>query len=141
MPVIVVGVDGSAPSKSALRWAADQASLTEAVLVAVTAWEYPALYGWGPTYPYQDFEATAGRVLAHAVGEVLGADPPVRLRRAVVAGRPAQALLDAGRCADLLVVGARGHGRIAGALLGSVSQYCAYHARCPVVIVHADRPG
>ena len=37
--------------------------------------------------------------------------------------------------ADLLVVGSRGHGTFAEALLGSVSQHCAHHARCPVVIV------
>jgi hypothetical protein len=48
-------VDGSEPSKQALRWAAEQARLSGAALHAITAWEYPVLYGWGPTFPYEDF--------------------------------------------------------------------------------------
>jgi nucleotide-binding universal stress UspA family protein len=52
-----------------------------------------------------------------------------------VHGHPAQVLLNVADRADLLVVGSRGHGGVAGALLGSVSQHCAHHARCPVLIV------
>ena len=52
---------------------------------------------------------------------------------------PAEALVEATRHADLLVVGSRGHGAFAGMLLGSVSQHCASHAHCPVVIYRDDR--
>jgi nucleotide-binding universal stress UspA family protein len=52
-----------------------------------------------------------------------------------VRGHPAQVLLDAADRPDLLVMGSRGHGGFAGALLGSVSQHCVQHARCPVLIV------
>ena len=50
-------------------------------------------------------------------------------------GHPAQVLLDAADGADLLVIGHRGHDSFAGALLGSVGQYCVHHARVPVLIV------
>lgn len=54
---------------------------------------------------------------------------------AVVEGHPAEALLDAADGADLLVVGSRGRGGFASALLGSVSQHVTHHARCPVVVI------
>jgi len=52
-----------------------------------------------------------------------------------VEGRAAQVLVDAAEGAELLVVGCRGHGGLAEALLGSVGQYCVHHASCPVVIM------
>jgi len=55
--------------------------------------------------------------------------------RAACEGTPAQVLLEAADGADLLVVGSRGHGGFAEALLGSVSEACVHHAQCPVVIV------
>jgi len=60
----------------------------------------------------------------------------VEIERRVVEGRPAAVLVNESQGADLLVVGSRGHGGFAGLLLGSVSQQCAHHAACPVVIVH-----
>ena len=53
---------------------------------------------------------------------------------APVQGHPAEVLMQQAERAELLVVGSRGHGRIFGALLGSVSQYVAGHAACPVVV-------
>lgn len=50
-------------------------------------------------------------------------------------------LLDAATGADLLVVGSRGHGGFAEALLGSVSQHCVHHASCPVVVIRGQQNG
>jgi nucleotide-binding universal stress UspA family protein len=63
-----------------------------------------------------------------------GREPPT-VERLVVEGPPGEVLLSASEGADLLVVGSRGHGTIVGILLGSVSQHCAHHAHCPVVII------
>jgi nucleotide-binding universal stress UspA family protein len=58
----------------------------------------------------------------------------VEVERRVVEGAPGAVLVAESRDADLLVVGSRGHGGFAQLLLGSVSQQCAHHAECPVVI-------
>jgi nucleotide-binding universal stress UspA family protein len=132
---IVVGVDGSEPSKDALRWAAGQARRTGSDLHAVCAWEFPAAYGWAPDYAGVNLAAEALKALDATIAQVLGDEPDVPLVTRVEQGHAAQVLIDASRGADLLVVGSRGHRAFAGMLLGSVSQHCAQHAACPVVIM------
>ena len=139
---IVVGVDGSEPSKAALRWAIRQAKLTGASVDAVTAWRYPTGYGWGPVADGElDFEAGATRTLSEALGEVSGLEPEVPVRPLVAEGHAAEVLLRAAKGADLLVVGNRGHGGFASALVGSVSLYCVLHAHCPVLVLRDERDG
>ncbi|MFD8750373.1 universal stress protein [Kitasatospora sp. NPDC059577] len=136
---IVVGIDGSAPSKAALRWAVGQAVLTGASVHAVAAWEYPSLYGWSAPMVDDGFERTAGRTLSAEIDEVLGPERPVAVRESLVLGHAAEVLLDAAEDADLLVLGSRGRGTFARTLLGSVSARCAVYGSCPVVIVRSDR--
>ena len=62
-----------------------------------------------------------------------------RVTAHVGSGHPADVLLTAADGADLLVVGSRGHGSFADALLGSVGQYCVHHAHCPVLIMRGER--
>lgn len=132
--VIIVGVDGSEPSRAALRWAMRQAEHTGAAVRAVVAWEYPAFYSWeGGPMPPDDFQQAAERNMHDAVDAVTG--PGSAVERVVVHGHSAQALLEAADGAELLVVGSRVHGGFYRTLLGSVSQRCAVHAKCPVVIV------
>jgi nucleotide-binding universal stress UspA family protein len=131
---IVVGVDGSPTSKAALAWAVGQAELTGAVVEAVIAWEYSDAYGLGLTTGV-DFENIAATVAADAIAEVTGRGTAVKIQTRVEEGHPARVLIDASAGADLLVVGSRGHGGFAGALLGSVSQHCIQHAACPVVVI------
>ncbi|MFJ9445408.1 universal stress protein [Kitasatospora sp. NPDC101235] len=135
---IVVGIDGSEPSKAALHWAVGQAVLTGATVHAVAAWEYPSLYGWFAPMVDDGFEQTARRTLSAEINEVLGPDRPVEVRESLVLGHAAEVLLEAAEGADLLVLGSRGRGTFARALLGSVSTRCAVHGVCPVVIVRAD---
>ncbi|MEV8099895.1 universal stress protein [Kitasatospora sp. NPDC085879] len=136
---IVVGVDGSEQSRRALRWAVHQAGLTGATIRAVIAWE-PPFTGWGADVPASGEKAMndiATRVLAESVEKVAGTEPAVEISTTVARGTPAQVLLSAASEEDvvLLVVGSRGIGGFAGALLGSVGQHCAQHAPCPVLIV------
>ncbi len=127
---IVVGVDGSAPSKAALAWAVRQARLTGAVVDAVIAWEIPSTYGYPMPVGDVDFKGIAAQVVADAITEVSSPGEPVKIRPKVVEGYPARVLLDASEGAELLVIGNRGHGGFVEALLGSVGQHCVHHATC-----------
>ena len=141
-PRIVVGVDGSEGSQNALRWAARQAGYTGATLEAVTGWQYPAFYGWAPAVPDDaDYGQIAEQVLTETLDKVFGSDRPARLVTRVVARHPAEAVVEASEGAELLVVGNRGHGGFADALLGSVSTYCVHHAHCPVTVIRPARYG
>ena len=133
---IVVGVDGSTPSKSALAWAVRQARLTGATVEAVIAWEYPVNYRYPvPVLPNMDFGELAGQVVALAIADVCSLDEQVTITPKVVEGNAARVLLNASAGADLLVVGSRGHGGFVEALLGSTGQHCVHYATCPVVVI------
>jgi nucleotide-binding universal stress UspA family protein len=141
-PRIVAGVDGSQQSIGALRWALRQAELTGASVDAVIAWQFPiaaAGLGWAPTPSFDDinYADLAAKALSTVIDDV-SVPAGVTIRQLVVDGSAAQVLLDAARDADLLVVGNRGHGAFADALLGSVSERCVRHANCPVLVVHAS---
>ncbi len=142
---IVVGYDGSPTSKEALTWAAAEAGDTKDVLTVVQA---GAAWTGGFSSPVLDDVAAAGRRLAEEGADLArevrsGADPG-RVKVQAVLQDPTAALLKASRDADLVVVGSRGRGRVAGALLGSVAYAVSSRATCPVVVVrgHAERhPG
>jgi len=136
---IVVGVDGFESSKAALRWAIRQAKLTGAVVEAITAWHIPAGAGWVPVSDMPDYQDDAFGILSEAIAELAAVEPDVQVCPRVVEGRAEQVLVDAADGAELLVVGSRGHRGLAEALLGSVGQYCANHAACPVVIMRGKR--
>jgi nucleotide-binding universal stress UspA family protein len=137
---IVVGVDGSAGAAAALQWAVHEAGLRNWSVTAVLAWgllDQFHLVGdeFDPHYCDSDAEAA----LDAAVGIAIGIDAARRVRRRVVCDLPARALVEQSRTADLLAVGARGLDGFRSLLLGSVSDQCAHHAVCPVVIVPTAR--
>lgn len=135
---IVVGVDGSASSIDALRWAQQLADIARADVVAVTAWRIPVTIGWA--IPGWDPEIEAHETLTKVVAKVYGDRPRNRLRMVVREGTPAAVLLKASADALMLVVGSRGLGGFNGLLLGSVSRNCVEHANCPVLVLHSEPP-
>jgi nucleotide-binding universal stress UspA family protein len=139
---IVVGVDGSPSSRAALRWAVRQAALTGGTAEAVTAFYVPAGvpgYAWGQgpvgVDDAAEREADTRKALDAVIAEEVAPDDRQRVTARVRYGHPAEVLMEAADHADLLVVGSRGHGAFAAAMLGSVGEYCVHHAHCPVLII------
>jgi nucleotide-binding universal stress UspA family protein len=138
--VIVVGVDGSPASISALRWALAQGpSTVEAVMASARVGAFVPATSMG-VYPYahkpelerQHPEQRLHEVVTEAVAVV--ADAP-EIAEIVVAGDPGAALVQASRRADLLVIGAKGHNPIMDVFPGGVAAHCVRHAACPVVVM------
>lgn len=136
---VAVGVDGSPGSVHALRWAIDEAEMRGLRLAVIHVFSYvaettvaapdvPFAFA-GP--PYEEVEADARQLLDRVIEQVDTRGVP--LTRHAVEGDPARMLLRAAAGADLLVVGATGHGGLAG--IGSVSRQVTEDAPCPVVIV------
>ncbi|TVZ91731.1 MULTISPECIES: universal stress protein [unclassified Streptomyces] len=139
-PKVVVGVDGSPSSYEAVRWAVRYAGLVGGTVDAVAVWELPGLYGWSaPAVDMDVDEDETRQKMRQELTEVLGADGAEAVRTHVVHGNPADVLLRAAEDAEVLVVGSRGRGGFARALLGSVSQHVSQHASCPVVIVRSEK--
>lgn len=136
---VVVGVDGSQPSRHALQWARFMAHVLNTAIDAVTVWDISAVMAAG----WVDDGNPEKETVAHlhtTVEEVLGSQPLVPVRESVRRGSAARELVQASQGAQLLVVGSRGHGGFTGLLLGSISSACAEHAHCPVLIIHGDTP-
>jgi nucleotide-binding universal stress UspA family protein len=129
---VIVGVDGSPASRAALAVAADEAALREAALHAVHAVHWDPL-GVEMVRPSDRDLVCWGRHLVK--GELSGAG--VKAHPVVVPGHVADVLVHHSEHADLLVLGSRGHRPLAGLLLGSTAEHCAYHAHCPTMLVRA----
>jgi nucleotide-binding universal stress UspA family protein len=136
---IVVGVDASEESKEALRWAARYARLTGASLEVVHAWRLADEHAWLQSLPPPAGPTDVARdALKKVVEEVVGPLPSIEVGTAVVEGHAAKALTEAAKGATMLVVGSTGSGGFDGLLIGSVSQHCAAHAPCSVVVVRSE---
>ena len=137
-PLVVVGVDGSEESRTALRWAVELGRALDADVEALAVWHSPAIvFGPPPIEFLPAAEHRAEKQLTATVDAVFGPDRPRRLRLLVREGHPAELLAARSHTATMLVVGCRGLGAIKGLTHGSVSRYLTEHAVCPVVVVHA----
>lgn len=137
MEQIIVGVDGSQPSREALHWAAREARLRRAALQVIMSWHLPyvAAYPYAsPAFEPSVLEEEARQRLDEIVDGVDVSGIP-QVDRILTMGEPAATLLTASKDADLVVVGSRGLGGFAELVLGSVSHHLAHHATCPLVII------
>jgi nucleotide-binding universal stress UspA family protein len=144
MESVLVGIDGSEDSRTALRWAAGVSAALQLPLRAMWAWHYPtdAILSVGRIHlpePHRADELVEAQ-LRHLLAEVLG-DEADEVSVEVGRGPGAAALLRAAEDGpSMLVVGSRGLGGFKGLLLGSVSRQLCEHAQGPVTVVRSPAP-
>ena len=131
---VVVGIDGTPVSEAAIAFAFEAASARRAPLVAVHTWEGSVI---AELVDWQSVAVEAEEELAERLAGWGAKYPDVVVRRVVGRASAARALLDQSAQAQLVVVGSRGHGEVAGLLLGSVSNALVHAAGCPVAIVRS----
>ena len=142
---VIVGVDGSAPSDGAIRWATREAAMRNLPLTLLHVF-LPGLPVWGYGYAmaplpldYGDMQRTeATNVLESArrvVDETLAPGEHVDVHSELVTATPVPTLIDATKGAHMIVVGCGGQGAWRRGLLGSVSTALVHHAHCPVVVI------
>jgi nucleotide-binding universal stress UspA family protein len=145
MSGIVVGIDGSHNASHALEWAMKEAALRKAPLTVLTVNVVTASYWTGNpvTVPADDERIVKVRKFAEeavaSTAAKLGSEQPASVTVSAIHGFPARSLIEASDGYDLLVVGHRGGGGFGSLALGSVSSQVVHHAKCPVVVVPADK--
>lgn len=137
---VVVGVDGSEASRTAVAFAAEEASKRGVPLIAVFAWMPPLTPGL--EYLWSEELITSQRSAAEeqiAIGLAGLAEryPDLEIHREIVQAPPVSALVNAAEKAELVVVGSRGRGGLSRLLLGSVSHGVLQALPCPVVVTRA----
>jgi nucleotide-binding universal stress UspA family protein len=141
---IVVGVDRSVHAVDALRFAIEEAVHRGCALTAVEVWDQPYLaedVGELAATLDEPARQRAEKVLRQQVEKALEGRPaPESLKVVTRSGNPAEVLIQLGRAADLIVVGARGRGGFRHLLTGSVATQLVNHAPCPVVVVPSRPP-
>jgi nucleotide-binding universal stress UspA family protein len=138
--IIVVGYDGSEPSRAAVRFAADAAGRSGKVIVihAVDS-ARDRLASGGPLSTVDGRAANGRAVLDELVMEEADAFADSNIEVELAHSSPAKAIVEAARFeeADEIVIGTRGAGRV-GALLGSVATDVLHRATVPVVVIPAN---
>lgn len=139
---VVVGVDGSPLSTEAIGFAFEEAALRGAPLLALHVWndgDTTQVFSQARVYfDWEPVQETEERLLAERLAGWGEKYPDVVVERRVVQDKPADALIEASKHAQLVVVGSRGRGGLRGLLLGSTSQELIHHAACPVLVVRPE---
>ena len=140
---VVVGVDGSASAYRAVEWAAGEAHRRGVGLRLVRAFSWTTAdhpTGWVARYRDEMLDVSR-RQVARAVRVAADTRPDVEAESQVEIGAPIEVLSSEARRAQLLVLGDRGLGEVAGLVLGSVAVSLAASGACPVVVVRGERAG
>ncbi|MFF8941556.1 universal stress protein [Streptomyces sp. NPDC014864] len=140
---LVVGVDGSDPSLTAIDWAVDEAARhgLPLRLVYASLWErYEGTYPTGSRDRPSE-QVMAEHIVASAAERAQRRDADVKVSTEIVPEEAVSALLREANNASALVTGSRGRGELKGLLLGSVSLAVAGRAHCPVIVVRGDPAG
>jgi nucleotide-binding universal stress UspA family protein len=136
---VVVGVDGSRLGEAAIGFAFQAAADRSVPLTAVHTWWDTFLDPGLTTQLFPEEEQARGdEVLSERLADWSEKYPQVQVERIVAHDRPAHLLLELSQRAQLVVVGSRGHGELAGLVLGSVSNALLHKAACPVAVVRCD---
>jgi nucleotide-binding universal stress UspA family protein len=140
---VVVGVDGSASAYRAVEWAAGEAHRRGVGLRLVRAFSWTTAdhpTGWVARYRNEMLDVSR-RQVARAVRVAADTRSDVEAESQVAIGAPIEVLSSEARRAQLLVLGDRGLGEVAGLVLGSVAVSLAASGACPVVVVRGERAG
>jgi nucleotide-binding universal stress UspA family protein len=127
---VLVGIDCSPASESALAIAFDEASRRGVDLTALHAWSDSAVY----QIPWLDWKSEAKESLAEYMAGWGARYPDVNVHRVVAFDHPGRALIDDSESAQLVVVGSHGRGGLTGMLLGSVSNAVVHSVHTPVIV-------
>ncbi len=141
---IIVGVDGSPASDSAVEWAARDAVVRGTSLTLVRV-ENPAAPTWSQAPALEELkgwqQAEGRRMLENASKIAQGAvndSAHIHVDGELLFSATVPTLVDLSRHAELVVVGTDGRGALSRGLLGSVSSGLVRHAHCPVAVIHED---
>lgn len=142
---VVVGVGATDHSEHTIGAAFEEAVRRECAVIAIHAYELPAVYGAMAmsVLPYkpEDLREVEHAALDSALAPWRQKYPDVPVEPLVARGTAARVLVDVSSTAGLVVVGSQGHGGVAGTLLGSVGLQVLHHADCPVLVVHPVEAG
>lgn len=134
---IMVGIDGSASSKVALEWAAEEAGTRGAELHVFHAWQFPSIAYTAYPGEVEDLEAAGTSILEEAKALMKSEYPDLKVHYHLSEGNPVSAITDFADKTDLVVVGSRGRGGFSSLVIGSVSTQLTHHCLVPLVIIHS----
>ncbi|MFI7643638.1 universal stress protein [Nonomuraea sp. NPDC049400] len=130
---VVIGYDGTDHSMQALDWAMDEAEFRKLPLTVCHAWQWP--YGDADQTGRDSLRRAAEHVLWHGADCARTSSPGLDVRPDLYEGSATGRLEELSAEAELVVVGSRGLGAVARAIVGSVAAHTVAHARCPVIVV------
>lgn len=134
---ILVAIDGSQQSREALTIALDLAGRYRATICLLHAFPHVSDLLGTPQYEHLlEARSTIGQQILDSTRAQIDKDVPIETQLIEGPAAPAILRVAAEDSCDLIVMGSRGHGQLAGILLGSVSSAVAQRANCPVLIVH-----